>query len=91
MSLKTSYRIIAPFYDIFLERASAAARQRSLHRLAAEPSQRVLVGGAGTGLDFPFLPQQHDYVALDLTAAMLARARSRANGLNMSQQLTDRI
>ena len=85
MSLKTSYRFIAPFYDAFLERASAAARQRSLYRLAAEPAQqRVLVGGAGTGLDFPFLPRQHDYVALDLTAAMLARAQGRSKGLNMA-------
>ena len=65
MSLKTSYRLIAPFYDAFLERASAAARQRSLYKLAAEPAQCVLVSGAGTGLDFPFLPRQHDYVALD--------------------------
>jgi phosphatidylethanolamine/phosphatidyl-N-methylethanolamine N-methyltransferase len=44
----------------------------------------VLVGGAGTGLDFPFLPAQHDYVALDLTTAMLARSRSRTAGLKMT-------
>jgi len=84
MSLKTSYRFIAPIYDIFLERASAAARQRSLRKLAAKPAQRVLIGGAGTGLDFPFLPKQHDYVALDLTAAMLSRARGRSKELNMA-------
>ena len=84
MSLKTSYRFIAPIYDVFLERASAAARRRSLAKLVPEPAQRVLVGGAGTGLDFPFLPEQHDYVALDLTAAMLARARGRSTGLDMA-------
>jgi ubiquinone/menaquinone biosynthesis C-methylase UbiE len=84
MSLKTSYRFIAPFYDAFLERASAPARQRSLEKLAAEPAQRVLIDGAGTGLDFAFLPPQHDYVALDLTAAMLARSRDRARDLSMA-------
>ena len=83
MSLKTSYRFIAPIYDLFLERASTVARQRSLSKLAMEPAQRVLVGGAGTGLDFPLLPGQHNYVGLDLTAAMLARARNRIDGLNM--------
>lgn len=84
MSLKTSYRFIAPFYDLFLERASAGARRRSLDKLAAEPAQRVLVDGAGTGLDFPFLPSQHDYVALDLTAAMLTRSHDRAGELDMA-------
>lgn len=84
MSLKTSYRFIAPFYDVFLERTSAGARRRSLAKLAPEPAQCVLIDGAGTGLDFPFLPGHHDYVALDLTAAMLARARHRAVGLDMA-------
>jgi phosphatidylethanolamine/phosphatidyl-N-methylethanolamine N-methyltransferase len=84
MSLKTTYRFIAPFYDVFLERASAGARQRSLAGLAQQQDRRVLISGAGTGLDFPFLPQQHDYVALDLTGAMLERSRGRAGGLRMA-------
>jgi hypothetical protein len=54
MSLKTSYRFIAPFYDAFLERASARARLRSLAKLAQQQGQRVLVNGAGTGLDVVF-------------------------------------
>ncbi len=83
MSLKTSYRFIAPFYDAVVRRASANARRRSLARLTQQRDQRVLVNGAGTGLDFPFLPPQHDYVALDLTGAMLSRSRGRASGLHM--------
>lgn len=83
MSLQTSYRFIAPIYDLVIARASANARGRSLARLAQQRDQRVLVNGAGTGLDFPFLPPQHDYVALDLTAAMLSRSRTRASGLHM--------
>ena len=84
MSLKTSYRLIAPFYDALLERVSAGARRRSLGRLAGQRDGRVLISGAGTGLDFPFLPLQHDYVALDLTAAMLGRSCRRATGLRMA-------
>lgn len=85
MSLKTSYRFIAPFYDAFLDRGIAAdIRRRSLAALKQQARGRVLIGGAGTGLDFPFLPEQHDYVALDMTAAMLARSRNRANKLNMA-------
>lgn len=85
MSLKTSYRYIAPFYDVFLDRSiGAKIRQRSLAALGQQQRGRVLVDGAGTGLDFPFLPAQHDYTALDLTGAMLARSRGRAAGLNMA-------
>jgi ubiquinone/menaquinone biosynthesis C-methylase UbiE len=81
MSLKASYRFIAPFYDAFIERATRRARQRNLSRLPQQGNARVLISGAGTGLDFPFLPPSHDYTALDLTAAMLARARPKTRGL----------
>jgi len=84
VSLKTSYRFIAPFYDAFLERATHAARRRSLSRLPQTGMERVLLSGAGTGLDFPFLPPCHEYTALDLTGAMLARAQSRAGDLRMA-------
>ena len=84
MSLKTSYRFFAPLYDAMIARASADARRRSLSALADTPAQDVLISGAGTGLDFPFLPAHHSYVALDLTAAMQARSLERARGLRMS-------
>jgi ubiquinone/menaquinone biosynthesis C-methylase UbiE len=84
MSLETSYRFIAPFYDTFLDIGAAAGiRRRSLAQLPQQGEARVLIGGAGTGLDFPFLPPCHDYTALDLTGAMLERARPRARGLRM--------
>lgn len=89
MSLKTSYRFFAPFYDALIQRASASARQRSLSALAPAGEQRVLLSGAGTGLDFPFLPAHHDYVALDLTAAMQSRSVKRTHGLRLTWVLGD--
>lgn len=83
MSLQTSYRFIAPFYDAFLTRATAGSRRLSLARLPQEGAARVLVNGVGTGLDFPYLNPAHSYTALDLTAAMLKRSHNRAQGLNM--------
>lgn len=83
MSLQTSYRFIAPFYDIFLARATAGSRQRSLSRLPQQGSSRVLLSGAGTGLDFPYLQHSHAYTALDMTTTMLARSQSRGSNLNM--------
>ena len=83
MSLRQSYTLIAPFYDFALDRATRAARRESLTQLPTTPSQ-VLLAGIGTGLDLPLLPQQHRYVGLDLTAAMLSRALPKAGALDFS-------
>lgn len=80
MSLKHSYALIAPFYDIFLTAATHAARGRSLAALAEMAPGEVLVAGIGTGLDIPHLPPRHHYVGIDLTRAMLAKARRRTGG-----------
>ena len=84
MSLKHSYTLVAPFYDLFLTAATRRARKRSLSALAVGPARDVLLLGVGTGLDLPYLPMQHRYVGLDLTAAMLERARPRAAGLDFA-------
>lgn len=76
MSLKHTYTLIAPFYDLAIERATQAARKRSLAALPEKPG-RVLLAGVGTGLDLPHLPVQHSYVGLDLNQAMLRRALPR--------------
>jgi len=43
----------------------------------------VLIDGIGTGLDLPLAATMHRYVGLDLSEAMLTRARPRAEGLNV--------
>jgi ubiquinone/menaquinone biosynthesis C-methylase UbiE len=77
LSLGPSYTLIAPFYDAFLRGATQTARRRSLGHLTEWPGGEVLIAGVGTGLDLPHLPLHHRYVGLDLTAAMLRRARRR--------------
>lgn len=84
MSLRLSYTLLAPFYDLFVGPAFARARRASLAALPVAGSERVLVNGVGSGLDLPWLPRSHRYVGLDLTAAMLARSRRRAAGLAFS-------
>lgn len=77
MSLKHSYRLLAPVYDPLVASASEAMRSKSLARLGDVTGQRILLPGIGTGLDLPHLPVGADYVGVDLTPAMLARARQR--------------
>jgi SAM-dependent methyltransferase len=84
MSLKFTYSLIAPFYDALLARPSARLREPSLAGLPREGELAILMDGIGTGLDLPFLPPNHRYTGLDLTAAMLARAKPRAEGLHLN-------
>ena len=77
MSLRASYTLLSPFYDLVAGPAFAAARRASLAALPREGGARVLVNGVGSGLDLPLLPRGHRYVGLDLTRAMLERARGR--------------
>ena len=83
MSLRRSYTLIAPLYDAVLAGAGTGLRAASLAQLPQEGDLRILVSGIGTGLDLPHLPARHQYVGLDLTAAMLNRARSRTGNMRI--------
>ena len=50
-------------------------RRRSLELLNVQPGERVLIVGAGTGLDLEFLSKKARVIATDLTAAMLRNQR----------------
>lgn len=84
MSLRLSYTLLSPFYDLVAGAAFAADRRASLAALPPDGHARVFVNGVGTGLDLPLLPRNHHYVGLDLTRAMLVRCRRRATGLDFS-------
>ena len=83
MGLQHSYRLIAPFYDLAVDRATRGIRRSSLRALPDSPGT-ILLAGIGTGLDLPHLPERHRYVGLDLTDAMLKRAQPRTGDLNFS-------
>ena len=84
MSLQRSYTALAPIYDFFVSPLVARARAQSLAALRSLEPCDVLIDGAGTGLDLPFLDARHRYAALDLTRAMLDRALPRAAGLDVT-------
>jgi phosphatidylethanolamine/phosphatidyl-N-methylethanolamine N-methyltransferase len=86
------YTLWAPWYDTLVAAAGFAdARRRSIQRLALQPGDRVLIVGAGTGLDLDYLPSNVTIVAVDLTPAMLDRLRRRARrlGLEVEAQVMD--
>lgn len=78
MSLRHSYTLFAPIYDLLVARATEQLRRNSLARLEGDIDEQVLIAGIGSGLDIPLLPHGPRYVGLDITPAMLQRARVRA-------------
>lgn len=79
------YTVWAPIYDALAEAANfGGARRRSIERLRLEPGQRVLIQGAGTGLDLEQLPAGVAVTAIDITPAMLARLERRAARLGLA-------
>jgi phosphatidylethanolamine/phosphatidyl-N-methylethanolamine N-methyltransferase len=88
-SLRLSYSLIAPLYDLVIARPLHGARIRSLRSLPTDAARKVLLSGIGTGLDLPLLPALHDYTALDFNAAMLSRAKPRGTGLQVEWVLGD--
>lgn len=87
--LRMSYSLIAPLYDMVIERPMREARKRSLAALPTDTPQKVLISGVGTGLDLPHLPALHHYNALDFNPAMLSRAKSRNEKLDVEFVLGD--
>ena len=79
MSLRASYTLLAPLYDIIVKRATSSWRTRSIQQLDIQVNDTVLLNGVGTGLDLAHLPDHAHYIAADLTFAMLKRAKSNAD------------
>jgi len=79
LSLRSAYTLWAPIYDRAVDAATRGMRRRSLEALDAAPGDSVLLIGIGTGLDLPWLPPGPRYSGIDLTPAMLVRARRRAD------------
>lgn len=84
------YTVWALGYDAVANAAGFdAARRLSIERLRLTPGNRVLIVGAGTGLDLPHLPSNVDVTAVDVTPAMLNRLERRAASAHLT--VTTRI
>jgi len=75
----------APGYD-FLARYFDRSRKRSIDSLQAGSGEKILIIGAGTGLDLEFLPADCEITATDLTPTMVERIKKRNQKLNRNLQ-----
>ncbi|MEW6766058.1 MAG: methyltransferase domain-containing protein [Pseudomonadota bacterium] len=77
--LRRAYTLWAPIYDRLIDSsATRRVRRRSIELLPDWHGKRILIVGVGSGLDLPYLPGDADYTGIDITPAMLDRARRRA-------------
>ena len=91
LGLRERYQRIAPFYDL-LDFPFEHGRYRHIRPLLfAGLSGRILDAGVGTGCNIPFYPADACVTGIDLSPAMLARARKRAEavGRTVDLQLMD--
>jgi ubiquinone/menaquinone biosynthesis C-methylase UbiE len=85
---RVRYTFWAPVYDRLVAAVAFEGwRQQSIARLALAAGERVLIAGAGTGLDLPHIPRGVHITAVDVTPAMLSRLRERASSLGLSPQV----
>ncbi|MBC5992478.1 class I SAM-dependent methyltransferase [Pontibacter cellulosilyticus] len=89
MSLNTNtwnrlrYTLYLPIYDLIADRIFRKYRKRSVELLAAKPTDAILILGAGTGLDLPYLQGYTNLTAIDITPGMIAKLQERAEELRI--------
>lgn len=71
------YDRLAPCYDLVYGVGLEHGRRQAMTRMAPRPGERILEVGVGTGLSAVDYPPGCQVVAIDLSAAMLDRARAR--------------
>jgi ubiquinone/menaquinone biosynthesis C-methylase UbiE len=85
---RSRYDRIAPLYDLMEAPVERGAFGRWRERLWSQvEGERILEVGVGTGKNMPYYPPDVQVTAVDLSEQMLARARRRAEELDVDVEL----
>jgi phosphatidylethanolamine/phosphatidyl-N-methylethanolamine N-methyltransferase len=82
--VEAAYERWAPVYDIVFDKALAPGRS-ALAAAARDPQAKVLVVGVGTGLELRFFDSGANLIGIDVSEAMLRRAKERVARARLSQ------
>jgi len=77
------YTLYLPVYDLIADRIFRKYRKRSVELLQAKPDDAILILGAGTGLDLPYLQGYTNLTAIDITPGMITKLQQRAEKLHI--------
>ena len=90
--IRAIYQRLAAVYDVAARLPPVARPRTRLFALAdIRPGQRVLVVGVGTGQDLAHLPAGAEVTGIDLSPAMLARARARGTGATLREMDAEQL
>ena len=76
------YSFYCPFYDWVFGLLLGPGRRQAFHYLSRRPGQKVLEIGVGPGSTLEFYPARTDFVGIDISAAMIEKAKAKAANLN---------
>ncbi|HAM97110.1 MAG TPA: SAM-dependent methyltransferase [Marinilabiliales bacterium] len=82
---KIRYTLYTPGYDL-IAGYFKDSRKKSVESLEIKAGDKVLIVGAGTGLDLEFLPNDCEIIATDITPSMIERIKKRNKTLNRQVQ-----
>lgn len=83
---KIRYTIYQPVYDL-AGNIFKLYRKSSIEKLNLNPDDKILILGAGTGLDLEFLQKQKQIDAIDITESMLDKLVRKADKLDMDVEV----
>lgn len=78
------YRLLAPVYDLLFRGPLRRARKQAISSLHLTGREGILIVGVGTGEDLPILPASAPITGIDISEAMLQRARQKAGNRNIT-------
>lgn len=81
------YDLWAFFYDATFGALVHRRQRRAMQELPAEPGQRVLDLGVGTGMTLPHYPEGVEAVGMDLSPGMLEKARRKCAEAQLPHRL----
>jgi phosphatidylethanolamine/phosphatidyl-N-methylethanolamine N-methyltransferase len=81
--VERAYAGWARIYDRIYGPVFQDSRERAIRSLRTQPGQRILEVGVGTGLVLPLYPRNCQIVGIDLSEAMLEKARARVQELGL--------
>jgi phosphatidylethanolamine/phosphatidyl-N-methylethanolamine N-methyltransferase len=76
------YSFYSPFYDHIFGHLLAPGRREAFKYLDRRPDQKILEIGVGPGSTLEFYPPCTEFVGIDISGAMIAKAREKAAKLN---------
>jgi phosphatidylethanolamine/phosphatidyl-N-methylethanolamine N-methyltransferase len=77
------YSQYARVYDRVFGKVFQESREAVIRNLTIEPGERLLEVGVGTGLCLPLYPAHASITAIDLSAAMVEKARERVEQMKL--------